>query len=280
MNRPSVGDLWNGTIAVTHRNFANFAVIAAALVFLPALISRLMFPELLQMPVLPKEGTPPPTLPSGFWPYMIALYIAYVVGLFTIAAVSVDPNEGGGRTMGAIVKSTLPAIGKALLAGLVLMFAYLVFSIVLGIAVGILAVIIFAVSGGEMSSGGANLTAAFVTVAMVLVLFPLIIWVAARLSPLTGVYLAEDVGVFDGIKRAWALSSGSAGTIVLLVLLVGVITLAVALAQFALVSAGLVDGVVGLVSGIVLAATGALLFVYQAAGLGYLYRRLAMAETA
>lgn len=282
MNRPSVGDLWNGTIAVAHRHFASFAVIAGVAVFLPGQASRLLFPALGNLSMLPKMGAPPPVMPAGVWLYLIVLYAFYALGFFSIAAVAADPHEGGGRTMGAIVRSTLPAIGKAFLAALLFMLAYLLFVTVFFIVAAIIGGIFFAVTGGAKS--GANPAtsglAVVIGTVIVLVLVPLMFWVSARLSPLTGVYLSEEVGVVGGIKRAWALSKGSAGTIIGIGLLITVIALVLLAGQYGMAAAGLMTGIGGFVGGLVLGLVGAVLFVYQAAGFGYLYRRLRAVETA
>lgn len=281
MERPTVGELWRGTIDVAHRHFASFAVIAAVLVLLPILVLRLMFPEVLAMSATTMAGgTPPVSLPTGYWPFVILGNLGYLFGLFCIAAVTADPDEGGGRTLAAIIGSALPAIGKAVLAALVFMLAYVAFLIVLGIALAIVGGILIALTGFKVAQNDPSTAAASVGLVALIpaIVVPLFVWVGARLSPLTGVYLREPVGVVAGIRRAWALSRGSAWVIVQIVLVVGVLTLLLLVPNFLAARAGLVIGIGGFVAGLVLGAMGALLFVYQAAGMGYLYRRLRAVE--
>ena len=273
-DRLTVSELWHGTIAVVQRHFSSFAVIAAVTVLLPSLLGRLLFTELFEMAAM---GKPMKALPSGYWLYMLVYILATLVGMFSISAVAADADEGGGQTMGAIVRGVLLAIGKAFLAGLLFMAVYgaaiIVVAVVIGIVVGGAAL----VTSGGMAAGntGSKTFAIVMIVLLTAVIFPLVIWASARLAPLTGVYLREPVGVVAGVKRAWALSKGSAWTIFKLVLVVAVLGFAPSAFQLGLVRMGFIGGVGGFLAAAAMGAVGALLFVYQAAGLGILYRRLA-----
>ena len=281
MDRPSTGELWNGTIAVTHRHFGTFAVIAAVTVLLPSLLARLMFPQVLALASkMPSIGTPAPQLPAAYWLYLLFVYVLYAIGLFSIAAVSSDPDEGGGNTMGAIIGSAFPAIGKSIAAAIVLFLANIVFTIVVGIAVAVIIGIAMMVFGSNLSlsNPGPKLAYVGVVAIVVLVTVAVYIWVGARMAPLAGVYLRESGGVIEGIKRAWALSRGLAWPIIKIELIVGAMTLVLIVPSFLLARAGWVGDLPGFVAAIVLNTIGALFFAYQAAGLGFVYRRLVAAE--
>lgn len=272
-DRLTVSELWHGTIAIVQRHFGSFVVIAALKVLLPSLLGLLLFPELFEMAAM---GKPMKALPSGYWLYMLVYILATLMGMFSISAAAADADEGGGQTMGAIVCGVLRVIGKAFLAGLLFMAVYgaaiIVVAVVIGIVVGGAAI----VTSGGMASGntGSKTFAIVMTVLLMAVIFPLVIWASARLAPLTGVYLREALGVVAGVKRAWALSKGSAWTIFKLVLVVAVLGFALSAFQLGLVRMGFVGGVGGFLAAAVVGSLSALLLVYEAAGLGLLYRRL------
>ena len=277
--RLTVSELWHGTIVIVQRHFANFAVIAAVTVLLPSLLGRLLFPELFQMAAV---GKPAATLPSGYWLYMLVYILLTLVGTFSIAAVAADADEGGGQTMGVIVRGILPAIGKAFLAGLLFMAVYSAAVIVVAVVIGIVVGGVAIVTAGGMPAGdtGSKTFAIIIIAVLMAVVFPLVIWASARLAPLTGVYLREPLGVIAGVKRAWRLSHGAAWTIFKLVLVVALLGFALSAFQLGLVRMGFIGGVGGFVAAAAMGALGALLFVYQAAGLGFLYRRLEEREAA
>lgn len=269
-----VGELWHGTIAIVHRHFASFAVIAAVMFLLPSLASRLMFPEFLDMSLIGKR---PPGIPLGFWPYLLVALLAQAIGVFSIAAVAADPDEGGGQPMGAIIRGVFPAIGKGFLAGLVFMAVYVGFILALAI-VGFVVAFVFAAIGKSVAGGndaGMKSFGIMFAVLLVAVLLPLLMWVAARLAPLTGVYLREPVDVIEGIKRAWGLTKGSAWTVIKIMLIVTVLALCTSAVQLGLAKVGLVGGIGGFLAALIVGALGSLLYMYEAAGIGFLYRRLA-----
>ncbi len=286
MDKPTTGTIWRATIDVVRRHFGIFVSIAAAAAFLPTVLLRLFYPAMTAAPQMPALGQTAPAMPAGFFPVLMLLFAAQLLGAFTIAAITADPAEGGGRTLAATVQGALPAFGKAILAGLLFMLAYLGFGVVLGIVMVIVAMIAgigMAAGGGAEALQGPG-AANFVGV-MVLVLFavvvPLLTWLGARLSPLTGVYLREPVGVIDGIKRAWAMSQGSTWTIVRLVLVLLAMILVVVVMQVAIMGTGAArGGIVALIFGLLLTAFSAWLFMYQSAGLGIIYRQLRAAEAA
>lgn len=275
----SASEVWHGTIAVVRRHFGNFAVIAGLTVFLPALFSRFAFPELMDDLVI---GNSRATVPSGYWLWQWVYGFLSLIGLSCIAAVAADPDEVNEQTLAANIRGVLPAIGKGVLAGLFFVLVYLLAAIVVWLVISLVMffVIIIGSDGAPSAWTGGRTSTILLGLFLLVVVLPLMIWASARLSPLTGVYLREPVGVLDGIKRAWALSNGSAWAIVGLALIVAVLTFVLVALQYALARLGFVGGAGGLLVGVVLGVLGALLFVCQAAGLGFLYRRMVEREGA
>ena len=182
--------------------------------------------------------------------------------------------------MGAIIGRAFPAIGKSIVAAIVLFLAQIAVTIVVGIALAVVIGIAVALFGFNMqtSDPGSKLGYVGVAALILLVTFAIYFWVGARLAPLAGVYLRESGGVIDGIKRAWALSRGSAWTIIKIELIVLALTLVLIAPSFLLARAGWVGDLPGFLAAILLNTVGALFFAYQAAGLGFVYRRLAEVE--
>ena len=266
-------DLWHDTIALVGRHFKIFAVIAGVVVIAPALLSRIMFSEMAE---LVASGKTPTELPRGYWLYMVSYITVTLVGLNSIAAMAADPEEGNGRTPGAIVRSVFPAIGKALLAALIFFITHVASILVLAITLGIIFAVVAIVTGAS-SGANAQQMRVFIWIGVAVafaIVVPVTIWIGSRLSPLTGVYLREPVSVIEGIKRAWVLSDSSAWPIAKLVFVVSILAFALSAFQFGLFKMGLGIGIAGIFVIVAMGGLGALLFVYQAAGMGLVYRRL------
>ena len=143
--------LWRDTEAVVRRHFGALATLAAAFAFLPSTLLRLMLPATMRMPTFDLT-TPPPPLPPGTLWLLLALGIVQLFGIFAIAAVTADPNEGGGRTLGATIASALPALARFLGAMIVFVVAYIVavfaFAIVVALIAGVSGVMGSAKPGG------------------------------------------------------------------------------------------------------------------------------------
>ncbi len=265
--------IWGETRAIVARHLGVFVTLAAACQFLPTVAMRLLAPQVATMPSLTPGAAPPPAIPASMWLVLLGITLVQYVGLFTIAAITSDPREGGGRTIGETIAAALPAFGKFLLALVLFAVAYLVFSLVAGIVLAILAIVFGATGGMTRTSAGTvdpQMIAGLVGLIIAVVL-PLVTWVMARLSPLVGVYLREDAGVVAGIRRAWSLSRGSTWSVVLLLLLFLLLSGLAAAIQFGLGS----GGVIGILGTLVAAAISAILFVYFSAAIGVIYGQVA-----
>lgn len=263
--------IWTETRVVVARHLGIFATLAAAFQFLPTVIVRLMGPQVGTMPSLTPGAAPAPALSGSVWLILLVLMLLQYLGLFAIAAITSDPREGGGRTIGETIAAALPAFGKFLLALVLFGVGYMVFSLVAGLVLAIVAVI-FGAAGGLTKGSGTDPQAIAGLVGLILaIVLPLVTWLMARLSPLVGVYLREGTGVVAGIRRAWLLSRGSAWAIVVLLLLYLVTSGLVAMVQFSLGGAG----PLAIVATLIAAAFSAVMFVYFAAATGVVYRQLA-----
>ena len=227
MVRLSIGSVWRMTADIVRRHFSTFTTLAAAFVFLPAVLGSAIFPHLGTLP-MPLPGQPAPPFPGGLFLLLIGTTLIGLIGHFSIGAIAVDPAEGGGRSIGEIITVVLPKIGKGLLAGLYLVVAYVTIAFLLVILISILAGMFGAVSGSaRMSVASARVAPPAELVALVgwliaAIGLPLMIWMSARLLPLLGVLLREPLSAIDSIKRAWGLSRGSVMPIVGLLLIVGI----------------------------------------------------------
>ncbi len=258
--------IWAETRAVVARHRGTLLTLAAATVFLPNAAVRLVGPNL-------PAGTGPATLPPGFWLMLATVLALQFAGLFAIAAITADRNEGGGRTLGETLGAALPALGKFALALVVFVFAYFIASLVVGLVLAVIAAIFMAASPAALASAQKGEPPMALAALVVAVVVPLMIYAWARLSPLVGIYLREPTGVIDGIRRAWTLSRGSAASIMALLTALVLASLGLAWIQSGLSSGGLPE-LAGVALDLVGAAAGALIFTYAAAGTGVVYRQL------
>jgi hypothetical protein len=272
MTRISVGGVWDEMLAVAGRHFGVFATLMAAFAFLPTLTVGLAFPEILSM----KPGTfgTPPELPPGFGLTIVVLAVLQFVGLFGIIAIAADPAEGGGKSVGETMRDALPAIGKFLLALLVVWVGLLVLVLVIALAGGLLL--------GISGSGSDQSHAMTLAIGIAGFVIAVAVWIGARLTALPGVLLREGIGPVDSLKRALALSQGATGTLLLLTLIYFLASvIAVLLAQGLAAAFGLVGTVAGntrigtTIAQVASAGFGAWLSIYYGTALGVVYRQLA-----
>ncbi len=280
MVRLDIAAVWRMTVDIVRRHFSTFVTLTAAFVFLPAVFLAVAFPEagVFRLPV---PGQAPPPFPAGLILLGLLSGLVGLVGHFSIGAIAADPAEGGGRSLGQIIAAVLPKIGKGLIAGLYLLLAYLALCFVAVVIVTILAAMFGAVGGMRTSvpPGGVlpapTASAMMVGGLLLVIVLPLMIWATARLSPMLGVLLREPLSAFDSIKRAWALSRGSALPIAGMLLLVGVASLLVGLVVQGIGSAlGLNAGVALLLVVVARSAVSALIAVYYYTATAVIYRQL------
>jgi len=258
----TAGGIWHDTRAVVARHWQVFATLAGASVFLPNAAMRLLAPA-------GASPQAPADLPPGFWTLLALVLALQFIGVFAVAAIAADPREGGGRTLGATLADAAPAFGKFVVALLLFVIGYAIATVAASLVLAIVAV----ASPGALAGAGKGTAPMALASSLVAVVVPLLMWLWARLSPLVGVYLREDVGVVPGIRRAWALSKGATWPILALLTMFVLASVTVGTLQ---VSAGQAAGagIAGMLLGLVFAGIGALFFVYAAAGTGVIYRQL------
>lgn len=280
MTRLDIAMVWRVTADIVHRHFSTFVTLTAAFAFLPSVFLAVAFPQagVFRLPV---PGQAPPPFPTGLILLGVLSGLVGLVGHFSIGAIAADPSEGGGRSLGQIIVGVLPKIGKGLLAGLYLLVVYLAVCFVAAVIIIVFAAMSGAVSGmpTAVPPGGAlpapTGPAIMVGGLLLVIIVPLMIWAAARLSPMLGVLLREPLSAFDSIKRAWTLSRGSAVPITGMLLLVGVASLVVGiLVQSIGTALGLNAGVGLLLVVVVRSAVSALIAVYYYTGTAVIYRQL------
>lgn len=144
------------------------------------------------------------TFSAGTIFFMILFYIAYLLLMMAqyaslVVAASPIASATGSEALDAGWRSA-PALFLLLI---VLVVAYLLCVVVIGLA------------GMALSMVAGNGIGAV----LLLVLLPVVIWLAARLTPLLAVIAVDGVrNPFDAIARAWALTRGHALTIFLALL--------------------------------------------------------------
>lgn len=279
MVRLNIGSVWRMTADIVSRHFSTFATLAAAFVFLPAVLASTLFPQLgvVHMPV---PGQPAPPFPGGLLLLVIATMLIGLVGHFSIGAIAVDPAEGGGRSIGEIITGVLPKIGKGLLAGLYLIVAYVMVALAIGVITSILAAMFAAVSGSarlSVAAGGTAPAALVMTISWVIaaIVLPLTLWISARLLPILGVLLREPLPAIDTIKRAWALSRGSARPLAGLVLLLAIVSILLTIVFEQLRHAlGIDEGVPMLLLTVAKTAISAFVAIFYYTATAVIYRQL------
>ena len=278
MARLNIDRLARETAAEVRAHAAAFGTLTAAFVFLPALAFGLLLPGDATAFRMPAPGQLP-HLPPWFLASLVVEIILQSLVQLTIAAIAGDPSRPVHETVGRTLARMLPALVRYLGALLLLVVGYLLLSVPIGLVIAV-------VGGAAMMVGGPDPAAARSVQGLlgfvILALVPVLLWVAARLSPMVGVFAVEEVAApLGGIRRAWALSDGSGARIALLIVLVSLAAILAAAAVQGLAAAfgvtAAVAGAPGLGKLLVQIASGAIsavLFVYFAAGLGVLYRQL------
>lgn len=280
MARITIDCVLRETAVQVRAHLSAFVTLAAAFVFLPALIAGLVAPA----PTfhMPKLGAMP-QFPPWFWATTIVTLGLQMLASLTVASIAGNPRRPIYETVGTTLARMMSALSRYVGAILLLCVAYLIVSVpvllVLAMGTGAASAL-----GGSSSPQGA-LAAQQVGGVFLLFALPVMLWVCARLSPMLGVFAAEPVGPVGGIRRAWALSRKSAGKLVLLLILI-----AVALLLLSVLGQGL-GGALGslaafggsmalarVVTLIVAGLVGAASFIGIAAGQGVVYRQLLRAN--
>lgn len=271
--RLSLSGLWADTLAAFNAHRGIFLTLAAAFVLLPQLLFSLFvesrfggvsLQQLMQQ--MTRDG-----LPGWFWPLYAAIILLQMLCVIPIVRVvlGLAPDE----TVGQLIAGALQRLGGFALALLTLFAAYLLVAVLLVIPLG-LAV--------GFTRGGPGATVSPLAALVAGLFLGVILYLAARMVVWLPVFVVENPGPVQCIRRSWALTRGRAGRIVVILLALILAVLVVSLAIGALGSALGVVGtaVAGQSLGQLLfltlnAVVGAVLAALSYVFVAQLYRRLA-----
>ena len=215
----SIGNVWDRTTAVMSGRATILLSIAALLLFLPALVDAL-----LDIPVNPGAGL---RIAGGIVSLVAA--VLSIWGTLSLIAVASDPAVDRTRAMTNARQRILPALGIALLAGLV------------ALVLAAPAILLVASSGFDIERARqgleqTDLDAGKLGLAFLYLLFYLVvaIGIGARLVPLFAVVLNERLGL-GAFRRSFALTRGSTWKLIGVLLLFAIVLMVVLLAASAIV---------------------------------------------
>ena len=292
----NVGVVWRDVLADIRQHITAYATLAAAFVFLPALVLAAVFARSLAAVSAANRAAlaafaaggggagaahvDPATLlgqisfPPGYGLAFVLVLLLQLTGQFTINAIAGDAGRPATETVGATLARVIPRVGKYLLMLVILGLALAVTAI---LVIVLASIIIGIVVAGVLAAGGAKSVAFTLGLLLVLTIYLPLIWVSVRLILLPVVYAVEPVSLFGGIDRAWQLSRDRfwrlLGLLMLVLLAAVVVSLPLSLLSgSASPSQAIAPFLFAKVIAEIIAAAFAMVF---AVVLGIIYRRLA-----
>lgn len=218
MQRLSISGAWEAGWQLFVRERAILVPAALLFIGMPSLISQLV------QPVVPTGQTPP----AGPWLFVVlAMAAVSLWGSLVIYALCLHPGQTLRDAMRRATARAPVALGALVLAG-----------VAGGLLVGIVAGLVLATGSKALSS------------AATLLLAMLAMWVGVRLTWFIAVLVAEQAGIVDSWRRAWALTRGHFLPLLGFVLVISLILFVLILASQA------IGGVVGTVAGLALDRPG------------------------
>nr|WP_243451849.1 glycerophosphoryl diester phosphodiesterase membrane domain-containing protein [Sphingosinicella soli] len=170
-----IGKAWTDTVSDVQRRFGEFALPAAAFVFMPSLlIARFADANAL-----------------GDQNAQIAQAVGGLIGVIGQAAIVLLVLFPGIDPGGAIRRAARLA-PRIILASLAVLVVFM-------------PVAVFYTSIGAQASAGASV--------LLLLLTAIAVYVALRLSLLAAIIISEDARAVDALRRSWALTAGNVGRI-------------------------------------------------------------------
>lgn len=205
---PGVVELWRSAIALVLRHWKLFAGLGIAGLVVPGVLLRLIFSDFYSGENL-SDPTKSPDYPPGLLFATLLLFLLQMLIYNIVVALAASRDEAAGEPLGALAGRGLKGLGKSLVAGVLVYLASMVLFIGGFVVTLLLAVLLMMISGIKPSEGG---PADPVVVAFTGLIFVAtgasLAWLALRMAALAGVYVEEEPGVIDGLKRSWALSRG------------------------------------------------------------------------
>lgn len=225
----SMGTIWDRTMEVIRGRLAILATITLMLIFAPSVVQAVI------------DAAAGVSAIGKLLGVIVAIFViaAAVVASLAITAVATDP---------AVDRQAALAIGGARIGP---MLGVSVVLVIVAIVSALPGIVLLALSGIDWERAQAGLSQDAVNVGMLAlsVLYLLLLsivwlWAGARLVPLAGVIVNERLGL-GAIRRAFALSRGSAMKLIGVLILYSIVFLVVMLA---------VGAVVGLITGVIVGA--------------------------
>lgn len=232
--RPLVlGEILDRTAELYRKNFVLFAGLSAVYA------GAIMILTLLQLWfTFALKGDPPGAVKIGL---LGLFFFVEISAIFVLAGVSMAANTravawvnlGEPATIIGAYKSILPKTGRYVwlmfLIGVRMFLWIILFSVVIGGGVGILAVLARTMGG----SAGSSIVVGLVTFVCIVGAMIFTLWILLRYSLAVPASVVEDMKARQAIKRSIELSKGSRGRIFVLFLLIAVIAFAlIAVTQF------------------------------------------------
>lgn len=276
--RLGVSSLWADTLATFRAHRTILLTLAAAFIFLPQFAVALALQAAgleLDLSTLLRGGKMP-SFPAWFGPVNIVLFLVQLLALIPITRITlglVHPDE----TVGAMIANAVARMPGVLKAALWLVVLYVGVVLAIAIPLGVIG----AIAGGGVRTAAPSAGTATIGALFAAAFLALAFYVLARLVPWFSVLVAENPGARATVRRAWALTRGRAGRILLilvaLVVAALIATIVVSGLAYALGAvAGLAGEAVGqFVAALVNGAFGAFLGLLYYIFIAHLYARLA-----
>lgn len=274
MTNLSITTAWNESTAFVRREGHLLYPLAFLLLALPGAAMSLLGPQ-----QQPQPGQVPE---PGAW--MLMLPVGAVLGLIgqiALSCLALRPGSSVGEALGRGGRRFLPALAALLLvaAGAGLLF----------FAVTVVVAVLMPEAARDLAAPGPPTQAELGALGLILlIIFPVAAFFGTRLSLMTPVAAAEDVGPIAIMRRSWSLSSGHFWKLLGFFILLGIVVLVAAMAvQFVFgsiiaVAAGRPEpGSLSFVLIVLLqAALNALFYMFIIAALSRIYVQLTGANVA
>ncbi len=235
-----IGKAWTDTVSEVQRRFGEFALPAAAFVFMPSmLIAR--FAD---------------TAAVGAQNAQLAQAVGGLIGVIGQAAIvmlvlfpAVDA--------GTAIRRAVALTPRIILASFVLLLVFM--------PVGVL----YAGTGGQAASAG--------TAVLMLLLSGIAVFIALRLSLLASIIVSENATAIEALRRSWALTAGSIGRIfaIFAVFLLIFAILSGLVAALGMVTTGGTPQDPSFVTELLISAVGAAFSIFVSVLSANIYRQLA-----
>jgi hypothetical protein len=264
-----MGRAWSEATAKFSANFSLLAILGGVFFFIPSLIMFIALPDVMGGLMAPNAD---PTqveammssLGASFFGIYLLILLASFVGYVAMVALLGDSRRVSvGEAIGTGFKALLPLIAIML----ILIVAYIVIAIGVGLVLGLLIAAV-----GAASTGAASVLTFVLVIAAVIG----VLWVMTRLSMITPVIALEGVmNPITALTRSWSLTRPAQRSLFLFYLVLFVAYFVIAIVLFMIM--GLITTLIGMPSvlGFLNGVTGALVAMLFSAIFVAVYNQLA-----